>query len=457
MVASFGMTTPYWDQWDAEIDRLYRPWIDGALRWQSMIAPHNEHRVFTGRVLALLLFVLRGNVLDVMLEITVNAILHTAALLLLLNGLSGMFSENRQKFFFTLFAALIFAMPLGVENLLINNSALYFLILFSILFLRAVSDGTTQVGSVWYFSVLANGLLACLSFASGALTLAAGIALLGYQWISGVRRNRSTLVIIVVLSVMMLAAVYFTPSLPGHSHYRSRSVTDFVISILRMTGGLVFYIPSASFMLRQIRRKPHAGDSSWFLFALCLWIMGQMVVIAYGRGHSNVLTSRYLDLYTIGFVANLAALFANMRDSESKWSSNPIKAWVFLLFTGFGIFLPQIIRNLESMKANSIEYEQRVRRYLVTHDATALEEPGAVIPYPDPARLRKLLDQRIVQSILPANLTADGADLSKSKKGSREKIIFLAGSVLTGVSVGLFGVLLYCREGLDADEIPACV
>lgn len=445
VIASCGMTTPYWDQWDVEIDRLYRPWTDGTFQWLSLIAPHNEHRVFTGRLLALLLFVFRGNVLDIFLQIVVNAVLHASILLLYLHGLLDMLGDKSNRLLLTLFAGLIFAMPLGVENLLMNNSALYFLILFSIIFLRTVSANNDQQGLGWSIAVLVSGLLACLSFASGALTLAAGIALLGIQWITGVRRTRTALVMMLALLIMMLFSVHFTPTLPGHSHHKSQSVIDFVISIVRMTGGLMFYVPSVVFMLRQIRRKPQSGDSSWFLFAVFLWMFGQMVIIAYGRGHSNVLTSRYLDLYTIGFVANLAALFINMLDHSISWSSKPLKVWLLLLFTGFGIFLPQIVHNLDKTKSDGIEYEQQIKHYLATHDSRLLDEPGAVIPYPDPARLKMLLDERLVQSMLPENLTSVDAEASHDSQESSRKTLFLFGSILAGLSVGLFGTLLLSR------------
>jgi|GEM_PF-1627122 len=127
VVSSYGNTVPYWDQWDAEIDQLYRPWLEGNLSWSSMLAAHNEHRVFMGRVLALLLFVLGGNVLNPMLQIVVNAVVHTIALLVLLQALLKFFPYLVWRYPATLVLALIVGVPLGVENILFNNSALYFL------------------------------------------------------------------------------------------------------------------------------------------------------------------------------------------------------------------------------------------------------------------------------------------------------------------------------------------
>ena len=59
IINHFGNATPYWDQWDVEADHLYRPWMDGSLRWNDLFIPHNEHRIFTTRISALLLFVVK--------------------------------------------------------------------------------------------------------------------------------------------------------------------------------------------------------------------------------------------------------------------------------------------------------------------------------------------------------------------------------------------------------------
>ncbi len=448
IVASYGNMTPYWDQWDAIIDRLLRPWIDGTLQWQEFIAPHNEHRVFTGRVLSLTLFLLNGRVLNSMLEIAVNAVLYAGTMLLLLHFLLKMIPEGRTRLATILFAALFLSFPLAVENILMNNSSLYFILLFSFLFLYAISCRGPG-GSFWDLLVLLSGLLACFSYASGALTLAAGIGVLGLQWILGVQRNRSTIIMIMVLAAMTIVAVHFTPSIPGHAPFKSRSILDFVFSLFKMTGGLVFYLPSLFFMYRQLQLKPKADDPTWFLFALCVWIFAQMSVIAYGRGNGQVLASRYLDLYAVGFLANIVAILLNMRDPVLKWSVKPLSFWVMALFIGLGIFLPSIARELRATAASSAEGETRVRAYLATRDERVLNEQNASIPYPDAKRLKSLLDQKAVQSILPPDLV--NADRSGSGKPhcTFAEIIFFAGSMLAGIASGLCCYLLFIQGEPD--------
>ncbi|NTW75143.1 MAG: hypothetical protein HGB29_09795 [Chlorobiaceae bacterium] len=447
IVAAYGNAMPVWDQWDAEIDRLFRPWMEGTLRWQELFAAHNEHRVFTGRVLALLLFVLNGQVLNPMLEMVANAILFAGALLLLLYGLLGMLPDGRNRLLIMLFASLLFSIPLGVENILLNNSALYFIIFFSMVFLLALSRRSGDF-SFWDIVALLSGLLACLSFASGVLTLAAGIFLLGLQWFLGVMRTRSTVVMMVLLVLMLVLFIKLTPSIQGHDQFRSRTLLDFIVSILRMTGGLVFFVPSVVFIFRQLRHKPGSGDPTWFLVALCLWVFGQMVVIAYGRGHSNVLTSRYRDLYAIGYLANLAAFLVLMRDPGLNWKSWPLKAWLITFCAIIMAVMPLIVRDLSRTRALGIEYEARVRTYLTTHDENVLIETGAKLPYPDPVRLKTLLDRKIVREMLPKHHDATDRHTSGFYSWQFAGSIFLIGSILAGSGLVIFCYLVFYQRDM---------
>ena len=443
ILASYSNVTPYCDQWDAIIDRLLLPWNDGTLQWQEFIAAHNEHRIFTGRVLALSLFLLNGGVLNHLLETAVNAVLYAGTMLIVLHNLVKIIPEERTRLATVIFATLFFSFPWAMENILFNNSSLYFLLLFSFLFLYAISRRGPR-RPLWDLLVVLSGLLACLSFASGALTLLAGIGFLGLQWILGVQRNRSTIFMIMVLTAMTIVAVHFTPSIPRHSSLMSRSILDVVFAFYKMTGGLVFYFPSLVFMYRQLQRKPKADDPSWFLFSLFVWVFGQMSVIAYGRGNWLGVSSRYVDLYAVGYLANLVALLVNMRDPVLKWSIKTLFAWVMAFFICLGIIFPSIALDLKNTAIVRTECETRVRAYLATHDVGVLNEQNANIPYPDPKRLKSLLDQKAVQSILPPELV--NADRSGSGSHSTfTNIIFFAGSILVGIASGLCCYLLFIQ------------
>jgi len=53
LIDHYGNPTPFWDQWDGEAANLYAPFLEGTLRFQDLFAAHNEHRIFTTRLLSL--------------------------------------------------------------------------------------------------------------------------------------------------------------------------------------------------------------------------------------------------------------------------------------------------------------------------------------------------------------------------------------------------------------------
>lgn len=53
LIAHFGQPVPFWDQWDAEAYRLYKPYLEGTLQPQAFIEPHNEHRILLTRLLGI--------------------------------------------------------------------------------------------------------------------------------------------------------------------------------------------------------------------------------------------------------------------------------------------------------------------------------------------------------------------------------------------------------------------
>src|SRR5215471_14443296 len=71
LIGEYGTDVPWLDQWDAE-PGLYQSWQTGTLNIHAWFAPHNEHRIFFTRVLALGLFLLNRQ-WDPRLQMVVNA------------------------------------------------------------------------------------------------------------------------------------------------------------------------------------------------------------------------------------------------------------------------------------------------------------------------------------------------------------------------------------------------
>ncbi len=444
IVASYGNITPFWDQWDAEAEGLFRPFLEGFLNWKDLVAPHNEHRILAGRLLALLLLVLNGGVWSPLAEMVVNALLHTMALLLVVYGIGKVFLDKATRIAFTLFAAILFSIPLGWENILTNNSSLYLLLVFSVIFLWALFSAC-RGSALWYVIVVGSALMSCLTLASGALTVASGIALLAVQWVTGVRRDKTSTAVMVLLLLILFAAIHFTPTIEGNAALKSKSILDFLIALLRTTGGFVLYIPSVVFMLRQLRRPPVSSDPSWFLFSLSLWVCSQILILCYGRSH-GILASRYFDTFAIGLAVNFASFLVLMNGGGSRLK-RAFQTWIVLVFLGIGFFFPGVAGNLENRRAEGHEHELHVRAYLKTRDMAILQDKAPErVPYPDPVRLKTLLDNGTIQSFLPRALFADEKSSGWADSAKFAANIFLIGSLLTGTGVGLFLVELFSKE-----------
>src|SRR2546423_14890598 len=74
LISQYATSLPINDQWGAEGFYLFKPWFEGRLGLTDLLSPHNEHRIFFSRLLALGLTYCNGQ-WDCLLEIVFDAIL----------------------------------------------------------------------------------------------------------------------------------------------------------------------------------------------------------------------------------------------------------------------------------------------------------------------------------------------------------------------------------------------
>jgi hypothetical protein len=461
MIAHFGTPTPSHDQWDGEADHLYRPFLQGALGWQDLVRPFNEHRILMTRLLDLLLFRLNGEVWNPLLQVAINSLLHVAALTALLYFLRDSYPQKFRLVFWGA-ATLLLGLPLAVENLLIGfQSQFYFFMLFSFVFLWAVAT-QPALSRHWWLGQLC-GLLGVLSLASGEVTLAAGA---GLVIVRVVRLRRFTVVdaaqVVVWLAVVVLL-LHNTPVAAYEQAMRAQAPLPFFIALLREMSWpgwpgfvLVIYFPLLGFMLRHLR-QPRGSDAGhaadWLLFALGLWMLGQFVAIAYARAMTP-LASRYVDIFMVGLFLNMVCLLRRQsvlnaeRAAASEKTEAPympfFQVWALAIMIGlvvYGIFL---VHEVGKKQQWNVACEVNVRAYLQTHDYAILNNnPYPLIPYADPAYLHELLDQPVVVSFLPPNLVAANGErqpvLVTLFLGDLQALALLlisGGGVLLGVYAG---------------------
>jgi len=428
VVFCFGNATPFWDQWEAEGAKLYLPWLNGTLNLTDLLKPHNEHRIFTMRILSLILFLLNGKIWNPLLEMYTNAVIHILALSFFLYFVSKAIEEKYYQSFF-IFAFTLFLIPYGWENTLAGfQSQFYLLLLFSFIFFWAITCEDMLTWQ-WWAGVIA-GILCPLSLASGALTLFMGALILLMKRASFSHEGLKT--IFVAFTLMVLGGVFFylTPTVPYHADLKAGNLGEFLIGMFKVAAwplknpvlGIVVQAPilifTSLFLLNQDWRKK---SSNWYLFAVAGWVFCQFISIAYGR-HLGLLSSRYLDLFSIGLIVNATACFILLEkfcEKIPKIAKVLALVWFLILLMVFSSKLPSISNELNEKKQFSLIQEENIRAYLCTGDDSHLSnKPFLHVPYPDSVYLKRILDDPLIRKILSSNIIEDKTKRIKKSDGS---------------------------------------
>lgn len=425
----FGNATPYWDQWNGEAASLYLPWLSGSLSLSDLLAPHNEHRIFTMRLLSLGLFVINGNLWNPILEMYVNAAIHSIALTFFIYLVTQSINEKLKKYL-VIFSVALFVVPFGWENTLAGfQSQFYLLLLFSFIFLWAIA--CEKIFSLkWWLGIIA-GVLCPLSLASGALTLFIGaFILLIRQYFSGERIGKSIYLFATFLILLAIISVIYTPSIPYHAALKAQNFGEFISALMKVSAWPV-KIPYAAFIIQApiicltslffLRKQWRMSSSYLYLIAVGGWVFAQFLTISYGR-FSGALSSRYLDLFAVGLVINFAALliFCEKVSSERK-KLLKVATLGWLLVIGFAMILklPNVFNELKLKSFESKQQEQNVRAYLCTGNKSYLmNKPLQHVPFPDIEYLKSLLDNPTIKGILPANIYEGNSRQKVNEDGS---------------------------------------
>ena len=412
IIAIYGNATPYWDQWDAEAGNLYRPWLEGSLYWKDLFAAHNEHRILTTRLLALALLELNGKVWNPILQMQVNAAIHVASLSVFLCYLSKAFSPSNKIALFV-FSAILFSIPFGWENTLAGFQAqFYFLLLFSFIFLWAMSAYQTYSLN-WWLGVIV-GVLCLVTLASGALTVLAGSLILVFRRLIVKDKEGVAISAIALLIVLAVIAISLTPSIAGHAALKAQSVPQFLKALVTVlswpankVGVVIIQVPVLLLVLRIFFKKEYQTPAYLFIAAMTLWLFGQFISIAYGRA-VGVTSSRYLDLFAIGLVLNFAALIVMLSQANIKHKLSyglGIAAWLTTVTFGFSMSAGKLSADLQGRAKQGLEQEKNVKAYLCSGDITHLQgKPRLYVPFDNIERLKNLLDNSTIRGILPGNI-----------------------------------------------------
>lgn len=414
LIGSYGNATPYWDQWDAEAAGLYKPFFEGTLGWTHFFAPHNEHRIFTTRLLALVLLGVNG-IWNPLLQMVINAGLHITALVFGIVLLTRALGRNHVPVLLV-FSTILFSVPYGWENTLAGFQAqFYFVMLFSIVCLWLTVTQPPLSASWW--GGVACAILAFLSLASGIFAPAAAAVVGLVLYVSGLRRTSKQLIAVAVLAGLFMLGVGLTPSLAYHASLKAASIPQFMHALTAVLSwpvasnslsALIRNVPGLALAGCMLWSRPPAHDRRWFLLALVAWTVGQAVSIAYGRAVGNR-SSRYLDLFAVAVLVNLACLLALVQDHIGKrrsWILAGGTLWTGIMLIALGVHVGTRLPAALAMKRDiGLAQELHTKHYLQTGDFDHLQNKTHLhVPYPHPQRLASILDEPTVRAILPFNI-----------------------------------------------------
>jgi hypothetical protein len=446
LIAVYGSATPFWDQWDAEAAALYPRYLAGTLHFPDLLASHNEHRILLTRLVALAVFVGSGR-WDPILQMMINALLHTAGIGLLLVVLSRIL-DRAGTALLAFFFATAFAVPFGWGNALSAfQSQFYLLVLLGPLALLLFYNAVAWSARWWLATIVA--VAAYFSIAPGALTVVAFIGVAITQLVVGRRAGRSEWLGVALHVLLAAALIYDVPRIPEHDVVRVHSALAFMEALLavaswpvasqdgsllsRSIGALLLYTPVLIMTLQTLRKRPPLSHPLWLLLGLAGWIGALLAAAAYGRGMS-ALETRYSDIFIIGVVLNAACLFWLVRDEAGAGRYAFAAVWLLaVVMGGGGMAFDDVARGLAWRRDTAAIETENVKQFIATGNASVLQnKPPFDIPFPSAEKLIDYLSDPAIRAILPANLRGE------VEVHSRRDIVLHHGALLIPLGLALF-------------------
>jgi hypothetical protein len=466
LIGKFGNATPFWDQWDAEADFLYKPFIDGTLKFADLLAPHNEHRILTTRLLALLELTING-IWNPLLQMVVNSVLHIIVLVVVIGFIIRVIGRNYLPALL-LFSAVLFALSYSWENTLAGfQSQFYFVLLFSIVSLWLTT--THEPFSFWWLGGFFCSILAFFSLASGIFCMAAAAAIGIIFYLFRFRRTYQQLAAAALFSGLFIVGVALTPVLAEHQFLKAGSASQFITALFHILWwpspvlflGLYQNSPVLLFAILMFKQKPDVHDKKWFFTALLIWILGTASSIAYGRA-LNPISSRYLDLFSISVLISFSCFLLILKESSGKWKKWTLFGliiWILSLGVCLQIYKERPTRAaLRGKQEKNIAEEINTKNYVATGYLDNLRnKPSEDIPYPSPERLVSILDSPEIRNILPANIAPPNRPVKEGRLDNG--VNFLIANYYVFIGMGLLcaligGLLSFFASAKKSEKIP---
>ncbi len=424
VIDRFGGSTPYLDQWDAEIGGVVVPLAKGqAIDWWRA---HNEHRLVLTRVTTWALLRLNQDVWDPKLEQVAGALLFAAGWITW--GLAwARHRGRRHQLGAAVVVALAGALPFGYENLLWGFQNQFAWLLWGG---GLVALGLSCHASWKKVSVVAAGLMvSLLAMGSGGLAGAALVltVLCRHRTVWPREREAQGLLLLGMLAVGGLLLTRTVVA--GHAMLRPDDLGTACMAMLRCLSwpwrdvgwiGIVLWWPVGWWLVRGLRGGVGgAGDPAAPMVEVttfaAAWAVLQLLALVASRGvplAATGPTSRYTGLLIVGLLAGGAAavsLLGSVATTRRRVGRLLFAAWVALVVVGAAVEGWRLGRTaLPSWAARSEAQAQRLRAFWVSDDPGLLSgQPVMLTGYPDGDRLVTWLRDPVVRDVVAFSIWAD--------------------------------------------------
>ena len=411
LLARYSSSVPSWDPWGAEGKLIYGDWLDGAFDWRRLFDWHNEHRIFFTRVLDLILFVANEMQWDVRVQTLASSLLYA-----IIAGISIRWIlrnvEAPLSIGLTGVVLLCVLSPNGWANAYQGfQSCFYFVLLFALLSIRNAAQTAVSLQGGIVTAVLA--LAAVFSLAAGVfVAIVCAVIVLVRVWLEHCHWRRAINFVAAPLGVAIWALF---DAKKGELH--TATVGDFLHSLAIMMSwpyssfyAVLFWVPGIVFALYVLRtRTATAADLAFGGFAL--WALLLDIAAAWVRAYNFVdVQSRYTDLLVPSLIAQIYFSFRIVDLALGRRRTALLPKLAGACVGGllcFGVALASVD---EFQKWKGSDFYIRIGasyvRAYVDGDANALD--GRLYGYathPEPEKLKLILDDPTVRSILPLSIT----------------------------------------------------
>jgi len=418
LVEEMGSSVPQHDQWQAEPDYLYKPWLSGGVPLQHFLHPHNGHRIAPTRALALGLFVGNQGQWDGKLQMTANAIL-AALVLIPLVGLMRPFMAPSVLLLSMLGMVYLYGSAVLYENALWGfQSQFYFLIVFSLGHIWGVLH-PGQRKWLWAMGWLA-GLIGIFSFGSG--WIAPVITTVLTVWHHGVRQmqRRPAVWLLLGLAVIGVGVAVTTPS-PSLEISLTGQTLVFAAKLLAVPVrevtwfGLLGWAPLILWLILRPVRLKRPSLSHLGVMAVVAWLLAHVAAIVVGREPpAGVVPNRYLDIMAVGLAIN-AVGWAAMAPTFCSQQASLFRRWGFgVACCGWVGAMLWAVRQTDTVHRENVapileriygEQVERVRGFLESRDASWLrEKPYPSVPSAVVDQFEKQLRDPVILQMFPPEI-----------------------------------------------------